>query len=194
VVIQCPLCGVSLGEAAADGPERVESSCPGCGAALVLRRIEETARDGDLGTMFQARIEVESVEPTGAETLTARAAPGDDRASSGAPEIPPGPEAFFMVLGAPAGQERIRLERARTVFGRAGADVELADGSVAERHFQVEVMGREFFLRDLGSGRGTRLNGSEVRYTELLPGDEVAAGATVLVFRTADDGVSRRRP
>jgi len=191
VVIHCPLCGVSLGEAAADGPERVESSCPSCGAALVLRRIEETVRDGDLGTMFQARIEVESAEPTGAETLAA--APEDGRASAGEPEIPPGPEAFFMVLGAPAGQERIRLERARTVFGRAGADVELADRTVAERHFQVEVMGREFFLRDLGSGRGTRLNGSEVRYTELLPGDEVAAGGTVLVFRTADDGVSRRR-
>ncbi len=52
-------------------------------------------------------------------------------------------------------------------------------------------MGREFFVRDLSSKNGTFLNGHRVRYSELLPGDELRAGDTVLVFRTSEDGLSR---
>ena len=54
-------------------------------------------------------------------------------------------------------------------------------------------MGSEYFLRDLGSRNGTHLNGHAVRYSEILPGDEVRAGQSILVFRTPDDGISPRR-
>ncbi len=100
-------------------------------------------------------------------------------------------EAFFLVLGAPPGEERIRLETARTTFGRKRADVDLGDPAASAPHFQVDVMGREFFVRDLDSRNGTFLNGHRVRYSELLPGDELRAGDTVLVFRTSLDGLSR---
>ena len=70
-------------------------------------------------------------------------------------------------------------------------DVRLEDASLAPRQFQVDVMGHEFYLRDLAGD--TRLNGREVRFMELLPGDEIAAGATVLVFRAAGDGLGRSR-
>jgi hypothetical protein len=101
-------------------------------------------------------------------------------------------EAYFLVLGAPPGAERLPLTTARTTFGRTGADVLLKDDAVSGPHFQIDVMGREFFVRDLKSRNGTLLNGHMVRYSEILPGDELQAGETVLVFRTADDGLSGR--
>jgi hypothetical protein len=195
VDIACPLCGASLGELTDNQPGRVVRRCPGCGARLELRRGADERSVGDPGTVFQPRVLVESVAGPGSETL---AAPADaatvEPEQSGTRRRHAGPEAYFLILGAAAGRERIPVVWARTVFGRAGADVEIADPAVADHHFQVEVMGREFYLRDLASGLGTRLNGREVRYTELLAGDEVAAGGTVLVFRTADDGIGRHAP
>ena len=102
-------------------------------------------------------------------------------------------EVFFLILGARPGEERIRLETARTTFGRKRADVDLGDPAASAPHFQVDVMGGEFFVRDLDSRNGTFLNGHRVRYSELLPGDELRAGDTVLVFRTSEDGLSRSR-
>ena len=193
MVVACPLCGSGLSELPSARSEPVLRTCPGCGTLLVLRQVDAVGGEGDAATVFQPRVLVEAAEDPGAATLAALPGESAAGAAAGAPRLPPGVEPYFLVLGAPPGRERIRLEQARTVFGRGGeADVELRDEQVAERHFQVEVMGREYYLRDLGSGRGTRLNGREVRYTELLPGDEVSAGEISLVFRTADDGLSRR--
>ncbi len=99
--------------------------------------------------------------------------------------------AFFLVLGGAPGRERLVLPSARTVFGRAEADVDLGDAAISSRHFQVEVAGREFFIRDLGSRNGTFVNGRRIRYAELRPGDEVLAGSTYLVFRTSEDALGR---
>jgi adenylate cyclase len=95
------------------------------------------------------------------------------------------------VVGGAPGRERLPLPSARTVFGRAEADVDLGDPAVSGRHFQVEAAGREFFIRDLGSRNGTFVNGRRIRYAELLPGDEVLAGSTYLVFRTSQDALGR---
>jgi hypothetical protein len=163
--------------------------------------------DTDFGnaTVFQPRIALAGLLEVAATDRAAASTTG-----SAGPFVPPpltlDAEAFFLVLGAAPGRERIRLTRARTIFGRgaakaanagnaadtADADVALDDPGVSRRHFQVEVMGREFFIRDLGSRHGTVLNGRKVRYMELLPGDEVQVGKTVLVFRLRDDGLSRR--
>lgn len=98
-----------------------------------------------------------------------------------------------MVVGARSGSERLALTAARTTFGREEADVNLSDGTVSRRHFQIEAMGKEFFIRDLESRNGTFLNGSKVRYSQLLPGDEIVAGGTALIFRLSDDGIGRRQ-
>ncbi len=100
-------------------------------------------------------------------------------------------DAYLMVLGARSGSERLSLSVARTTFGREEADVNLSDRAVSRRHFQIEAMGREFFIRDLESHNGTFLNGAKIRYSQLLPGDEIVAGNMVLIFRLSDDGIDR---
>jgi len=101
-------------------------------------------------------------------------------------------DAFFLVLGAPAGEERLSIPRAKTVFGRGEVDVKLADPTVSGSHFQVEAFGKEFFVRDAGSRNGTYLNGTKIQYSQILPGDQVTIGKTTLIFRTSDDEIDRK--
>jgi hypothetical protein len=101
-------------------------------------------------------------------------------------------EAFFLVLGAPAGEERLSIPRAKTVFGRGEVDVKLTDPTVSGSHFQVEAFGKEFFVRDAGSRNGTFLNGSKIQYSQILPGDQVTVGKTTLIFRTSGDEIDRK--
>lgn len=101
-------------------------------------------------------------------------------------------EAYFLVLGAPAGRERLPIPSAKTVFGRGEADVKLADPTISGRHFQIEASGKEFYVRDAGSRNGTYLNGTKIQYSQILPGDQVTVGKTTLIFRTSDDQIDRK--
>lgn len=98
---------------------------------------------------------------------------------------------YLLILGARPGEERRPIVRAKTSFGRQEADVNLADPSVSSTHFQIEAFGSEFFLRDLSSRNGTFLNTNRVRYSQLLPGDQITAGRTTLIFRLSDDQIGR---
>lgn len=203
----CPECGSPLPPLPDDLDATTDVVCPGCGASLRARPVAGAgASDPDdprYGTHPDLAAELAAEAPAvGNSTLfqaDALFSPfADDEATTAttlAPFSPPplwiGVGGFFLRLGAPPGHERLVLERARTVFGRSGADIELDDPAVSKRHFQVDVLGREFFVRDLGSRHGTYLNGRPIRYAELLPGDELLAGGTLLVFRTAEDGLSR---
>lgn len=113
-------------------------------------------------------------------------------APSPSPPLPGGFGAYFLILGAAPGCERLELRSARTVLGRDG-DLTLDDPSVSSRHCRIEVMGEEVFVRDLESKNGTWLNGHRIRYSELLPGDELGLGDAALVFRTSKDGLSKVR-
>lgn len=208
----CPSCGEPLSVRAPELSGSAEAVCPGCSERFTIREAPKGSQGRDAGeepdeplgevTIFQPGVtlgslfpdEVDDGEPGPAGAVGAEAS--GTQTAVGSPDFTPPPlrldvEAFFQVLGAAPGEERIDLERARTVFGRTGADVELPDSAVSKRHFQVDVMGRELFIRDLDSRHGTFLNGRPVRYTELVPGDEVRAGRTVMVFRTAGDGLGR---
>ena len=209
---RCPGCGASL-----DG---APGHCASCGASAVgelaipsdtggystrissgLENAARIAGGGGATTLFQPRLLTD--RPGEDDASGAVAAPGlgtgesatrvSTFSASASPALQLDVEPFLLLLGAPPGEERIALRGARTTFGRGRADVDLADAEVSALHFQIDVMGREFFVRDLGSRNGTWLNGHPVRYSEILPGDELRAGQAVLVFRTSGDGVSAPR-
>ena len=98
---------------------------------------------------------------------------------------------YLLILGARPGEERRPIVRAKTSFGRKEADVNLSDPSVSATHFQIEAFGTEFFVRDLESRNGTYLNKNRIRYSQLLPGDQITAGRTTLIFRLSDDAIGR---
>ena len=128
----------------------------------------------------------EQEQPTGTQAL--QVDPSDLRSPPLQLEV----DAFFLVLGAPAGEEKLSIPRAKTVFGRGEVDVKLADPTISASHFQVEAFGKEFFVRDAGSRNGTYLNGTKIQYSQILPGDQVTIGKTTLIFRTSDDKIDRK--
>ena len=96
-----------------------------------------------------------------------------------------------MVIGAPKGFENIPIYAGGMIFGRDDGHVRLDDPSISSRHFQVDTVGNDLFVRDLDSSNGTLLNGHPIRYSEILPGDELRVGQTILVLRVEGDGISR---
>lgn len=69
------------------------------------------------------------------------------------------------------------------VIGRSiGCDLTLADPTVSRWHAELIRDGERWFVRDMGSTNGTRVNGWRVRRAVLEPGDVLALGAQRVVF------------
>lgn len=79
------------------------------------------------------------------------------------------------------------LGAAACVVGRdASAQFVLEDTLVSRRHFQVVQDGGTWFLEDLGSTNGTRLNGSREKRSPLGDGDTIKVGGTEITFVQKD--------
>lgn len=197
----CEQCGHQTDLTRTD-PDNGGWRCPDCGAEAQLESAEvQPPPDEPADTVFQPALMMESImdeleaAPTGSESHST-SEPGTETLETD-PSALPSPylqldvEAYLLILGASPGQERRPLVRAKTTFGRRQADIVLEDPAVSSLHFQIEAFGKEFFLRDLESRNGTLLNGTKVRYSQLLPGDQITAGKTSMTFRTSDDLIDR---
>lgn len=76
------------------------------------------------------------------------------------------------------------LARLRTTIGRsARSDICIPDAFASRLHAEVRQEGDSFWLRDLGSANGTKLNGMVVTDTlPLHPGGEIQIGETKIRF------------
>jgi pSer/pThr/pTyr-binding forkhead associated (FHA) protein len=76
--------------------------------------------------------------------------------------------------------------RADMVLGRtASADLQLSSSSVSRMHTRITASDGAFWVNDLGSSNGTRLNGKPVRCERLRDGDILHVGAVKLLYREA---------
>ncbi len=178
---RCPLCGAELdhqaGAGDADGDEL------GIATRVLPDREDAVEPDGaqDRSTLFQPAMMVDDAARE--ESLDGSDAwlQAPHEASTQAPDAEP----CLVIAGAPPGTEPILLKAAQTTFGRADADVILADATLSAPHFQIDVVGSEFFVRDLDSRGGTFLNDHPISHSELLSGDRLRVGETTLVFKTS---------
>ena len=78
-----------------------------------------------------------------------------------------------------------RSEAVRLVIGRApNCDCVLPEECVSRRHAQLWREGGRWFLRDLGSSNGTRVNGTRVvERVEVRPGNRVSLGGATYRLR-----------
>ena len=66
------------------------------------------------------------------------------------------------------------IDGMRLSIGRAAdCDIRLEDVAVSKHHAIVEVLGKDYVLRDLGSSNGTKVNGQEVTRHLLQHGDSI---------------------
>ena len=121
-----------------------------------------------------------------ASNLPRAAAPGPVGKPGGMPErpasVPSLPAAgkpagkpmkrFLGKLTPQGGGELIPLLSDRLVVGRnRGSDVRLAYSSISAEHCELEFRDGYWFVRDLNSSNGTRVNGKPVTSSILMPGD-----------------------
>jgi ABC-type multidrug transport system ATPase subunit/predicted component of type VI protein secretion system/ABC-type multidrug transport system permease subunit len=86
-----------------------------------------------------------------------------------------------LVIRGPAGQvQRSPLPESTLLIGREpSCPLCLADPTVSRQHARIERRGEDLLLTDLGSGNGTRLNGTPLppwTPTPLRPGDTITIG------------------
>jgi pSer/pThr/pTyr-binding forkhead associated (FHA) protein len=102
--------------------------------------------------------------------------PSADAASGSELRVPPG--ALVRVLrGFYEGLE-VPVDRDWLVIGRGrGADIVLAEPTISRTHAAIGFeTGEGFFVQDLGSTNGTRVNGARQQRMRLRDGDEIQVG------------------
>src|SRR3954447_25958556 len=80
--------------------------------------------------------------------------------------------------------DKFSITRLRTTIGRsARSDICIADAFASRLHAEIRQEGEGFWLLDLGSANGTKLNGSVVQNTlPLYPNAEIQIGETRIRF------------
>ncbi|MFZ5444721.1 MAG: FHA domain-containing protein [Myxococcota bacterium] len=93
---------------------------------------------------------------------------------------------FQLVIaeGKEAGRE-FEFDQASVLIGRtAECDVILYEAGVSRKHARISVEGAGFFIEDLGSSNGTKVNGQALSARqELKDGDSIAMGPVVFNFK-----------
>jgi len=92
-----------------------------------------------------------------------------------------------VIRGGQPGEERT-LDGPRAVVGRgADCDLTLDDSTVSRRHAAFVRRGDDWWVVDLDSTNGTRVNGTATVEQRLRPGDRVEFGEAVLEFSGGGD-------
>lgn len=90
--------------------------------------------------------------------------------------------------GKEAGKE-FAFDQPAVVIGRTPeCDVCVYEAGVSRRHARIFLEADGYYLEDLGSSNGTRVNGNVVKKTRLAHGDSLALGAVVLSFLADEVG------
>jgi PAS domain S-box-containing protein len=77
----------------------------------------------------------------------------------------------------------MRLAGGVVRIGRDSAnELSIREINASRRHAEVFLREGSYYIRDLNSTNGTKLNGAEIEESVLKPGDQVAIGDTVFVF------------
>jgi pSer/pThr/pTyr-binding forkhead associated (FHA) protein len=93
--------------------------------------------------------------------------------------IPPG-ASVRVVRGFYEGLE-LPIDRNWMVIGRGrSADIVIADPTISRAHAAIGCDGEGFFVQDMGSTNGTRVNGERAVRTRLADRDEVLLGKLLL--------------
>lgn len=122
---------------------------------------------------------IQTVEITRAERSRAKTAAGEPEA--------PRPARLYVAEGPERGQalalDAGNPEKATATVGRSRAcDLPLSDPNASKEHLRLAWEEGAWVLTDLGSSKGTRVNGKPVERAVLAPFDRIAVGDTVMIF------------
>jgi hypothetical protein len=157
----------------------------------------ELMPDIDTGA-FRIRSGVSAGDQVDGGRIVRAGSPASDVGAAGPPPnaLPGNPRLVLTAGGkAKAGSPESRgeeqalfLTHSVTVIGRAvEADLRLNDPGVSRRHAEIRQESGAFWVVDLGSTNGLRVNDAPVTRHELRTGDRLEVGSTTLVFHRDQD-------
>lgn len=90
------------------------------------------------------------------------------------------------------GGDMIPLQAKKLLVGRRShCDIKLDFTNVSSHHCELELRDGYWFVRDLGSSNGVKVNGERCEDSVLMPGDEISiAKHAFRIEYTVDDGAS----
>ncbi len=157
--------------------------------ATQARKVEEAARSYHTGQSYSAvegddaglsgneSLEGDGLDALDPELEVSQEDNDDNDATSAGP-----PMRLEIIAGPDAGKSK-RFQSIRMVVGRtAGVDFLLSDQSVSRRHIEFITTDDGVMMKDLGSGNGTKINGTQVAEKLLVHDDEIVIGKTTLRF------------
>jgi signal transduction histidine kinase len=102
----------------------------------------------------------------------------------------PSSPSLFVIQGRDQGT-KYEIEEGMTGLGRDSSNpVQLHDTEVSRRHAEIRRQGSVLTLSDLGSSNGTYVNGRRVSSHELVSGDRVQIGSTLMLFTGPGESVA----
>lgn len=95
-------------------------------------------------------------------------------------------QAYFLEIGKSSLMDRIFIDKPEFVFGReSGSDFKVDDNSVSKRHAKVTNRNGVYYIEDLHSSNGTKVNEVLIKNpVELAEGSQVKLGSKVYVFHS----------
>jgi len=95
-------------------------------------------------------------------------------------KLPATKNVLLTIVSGPGQGATHKLNKARVIIGRDGADINLLDREISRHHCILEVRGEYVNLRDLDSTNGTFYEEERARAALLQHGSEFRIGITVL--------------
>jgi pSer/pThr/pTyr-binding forkhead associated (FHA) protein len=133
------------------------------------------ALDPEVGSHTRALPALERDEPADSQD--------DDEGADDANATRAGPPIKLEIIAGPDAGKKRRFKGVRMIVGRTpGVDLQLSDQSVSRRHIELIHGDDGVMMRDLGSGNGTKVNGSRTAEKKLEHGDEITIGKTTIRF------------
>jgi predicted Zn finger-like uncharacterized protein len=188
--VACPTCQTKyrFDESQLGGKPRVTAKCKKCGGSIEIAASEAepvaTASVGEpslgRGESSTSRVRrLRSDENIAGETMTGRRA-------AEVLDLPPDKKYSLAVLQGKASGQIFQISKAKTVLGRADADVILDDPECSRQHASLEILGSRVVVNDLKSTNGTFVQGERVETAELENHSEFRIGEHVLMLIVTD--------
>lgn len=98
------------------------------------------------------------------------------------------PTGCLTVIKGKQKEQEFKINKYETYIGRASNnDIRLHDWFVSKRHAVIIRQGKSFFAKDLGSWKGTLVNGKYTKEAQLFDNDTLQFGTTQLTFHLEEE-------
>jgi sigma-B regulation protein RsbU (phosphoserine phosphatase) len=92
----------------------------------------------------------------------------------------------FIVADNDKERRRVPVGEGLTIGRGAQCSLVIRDSAASRQHLEIKGTGSGYTCRDLGSRNGTLVNGERIETCELVDGDKIRIGETVLNFEVGD--------